>query len=115
MKIKIIPAIIAFFVSLLIAYGLFHACHYESRAWFLSIVSGIVLFIPMLACIGVSFQPKRTSANIKVVSAVFWVVILIADIIFSFFQFSIPLFIITNCLLLLFWLLISYFIGQAEQ
>lgn len=115
MKIKVIPAIIAFFVNLLIAYGLFHACHYDSRAWLLSVVSGIALLIPMLACFSVSFQPSRTSANIKVVSAVFWVVILIADIIFSFFQFSIPLFIITNGLLLLLWLLIAYLIGQAEQ
>lgn len=114
MKIKVIPLIIVLGLAALMAYGLFSFCK-NDNALLLAIVGGIMLFVALTAAFGVSFEPHRTSVNIKVTSIVFFLLALISNVIFAFVQFSVPLYIVINGLLLLIWLLIVYGINRGGQ
>ena len=112
MKIKVIPLIIVLGISAIIAYGLFSFCK-NDNALLLAIIGGIMLFVTLAATFGVSFEPHRTSVNIKVTSIVFFLLALISNVIFAFVHFSVPLYVIVNGIILLLWLLIVYGINRA--
>ncbi|MBO4582299.1 MAG: hypothetical protein J5701_08485 [Bacteroidales bacterium] len=65
--------------------------------------------------LGLRFEQGRTSANTAAVGGVFFVVLLIAQLIFAFVQFSTPAYVITNGMLLLVFLLCVYAIAKAKQ
>lgn len=114
MKIKVIPSVIALAMSALIAYGFYYFCKSDNQT-LLSVGSGVMSFCMLLTAFGLSFQNPRASANIKVVSIVFFILALISNLIFAFVQFYSPAYIITNGLILLVWLLVAYAVGKAKQ
>ena len=115
MKIKVIPTIIALGISALLAYALYEICHTEGKELLLAIGGGICLFLPLASCLGVRFEPSRTSANVAVVGAVFFGIMVISNALFAFLQFATHSYIIVNGILLLLFLLIEYFIVKAKQ
>ena len=115
MKINIIPTIIALAASALIAYALYAFCKTEGQELLLAVGGGIALFLPLATCFGIRFEQGRTSANIAVVGGVFFAVLLIAQLIFTFVQFSTPAYVIVTGLLLLVFLLCVYGIAKANQ
>ena len=115
MKINIIPTIIALAVSALAAYALYAFCKTEGQELLLAIGGGIALFLPLATCLGIRFEQGRTSANTAAVGGVFFAVLLIAQLIFAFVQFSTPAYVITNGMLLLVFLLCVYAIAKAKQ
>lgn len=114
MKIKVIPSIIVALLCALIAYGLYILCSSDNNL-LVSIGFGVMALCTLLAIFGVSFEPHRTSVNIKVTSIVFFLLALISNVIFAFVQFSVPLYVIVNGIILLLWLLIVYGINRAGQ
>ncbi len=114
MKINFVQTIIAIAVSLLIAYGLY--CFHDSEnKILLSAGSFVVLAVTLIITIGASFELPRTTTNVKVVSGIFFAVALISNIVFTFVSFSVPLYVITNGILLLVYILIAYSINKAKQ
>lgn len=114
MKIDFVKTLIAFAVSALITYGLFSISENENKL-FLSYGSFIFLAITLASTIGVNFNFSRTTTNIRVVSGIFFIIALISNIVFSFFNFSIPSYVITNGILLLIFVLIVYSINKVKQ
>ena len=114
MKINFVPSIIAITVSLLISYGLSSFQNNESKI-LLSLGSFIFLATTLVITIGVNFEQSRTTTNIRVVSGIFFVIALASNLIFSFFTFSTPSYVITNGILLLIFALIAYSINKAKQ
>ena len=114
MKINFVQTIIAIAVSLLIAYGLY-SFHDSENKILLSAGSFVFLAITLILTIGTSFELPRTTANVRVVSGIFFVVALISNLIFTFIAFSIPSYVITNGILFLVFILIAYSINKAKQ
>jgi hypothetical protein len=114
MKINFVQTIIAIAVSLLIAYGLY-SFHGSDNKLLLSVGSFVFLSVTLIISIGASFELPRTTTNIRVVSGVFFVVALISNLIFTFINFSVPSYVITNGILLLVFILIAYSINKAKQ
>ena len=114
MKINFVQTIIAIAVSLLIAYGLY-SFHDSENKILLSVGSFVFLATTLILTIGTSFELPRTTANVRVVSGIFFVVALISNLIFTFIAFSIPSYVITNGILLLVFILIAYSINKAKQ
>jgi len=114
MKINFVQTIIAIAVSLLIAYGLY-SFHDSENKTLLSLGSFILLAVTLVITIGVNFEQSRTTTNIRVVSGIFFVLAFISNLIFSFFTFSTPSYIIINGILLLIFVLIIYSIYKAKQ
>ena len=114
MKLKFTPSIIAVAISLLITYGLY-SFHTGENKVLLSVGSFIFTIVTLILSIGFDFSLPRTSVNIKVVSGVFLAIGLIANITFTFFNFSKPTYIITIGILLLTYFLIVYSIYKSKQ
>jgi hypothetical protein len=114
MKINFVQSIIAIAISSLIAYG-FYSFHQGTNSILLSAGSFVFLTSTLLFAIGASFELPRTTMNVKVVSGIFFLMGLISNLIFTFIVFSPPLYIISNGILLLVFILISYLIIKAQQ
>jgi len=114
MKINFIPTFISLLISALISYGL-SVIHVLETNFLLSLGSFIFLGTTLVITIGVNFEQSRTTTNLRVVSGIFFGVGLITNLIFSFFKFSIPSYVITNGILLLIFVLIVYSINKAKQ
>jgi len=114
MKIDFIKTLIAIAVSLLIAYGLY-SFHESENKILLSAASFVFLAITLILTIGASFELPRTTNNVKVVSGIFFAIALISNLIFTFINFSVPSYVITNGILLLVFVLIAYSILKAKQ
>ena len=100
MKINFVQTIIAVALSSLIAYGLY-SFHESENKIVLSLGSFVFLATTLLITIGVNFEQSRTTTNVRVVSGIFFVIALSSNLIFSFFKFSTPSYVITNGILLL--------------
>ena len=114
MKINFVQTIIAIAVSLLIAYGLY-SFHDSVNKILLSLGGFIFLATTLVIAIGVNFEQSRTTTNVRVFSGFFFVLALASNLIFSFFTFSTPSYVITNGILLLIFVLIAYSINKAKQ
>ena len=114
MKINFVQTFIAIAVSLLISYGLY-SFHIGTNKMLFSAGSFVFLAITLIVTIGVTFELPRTSMNIKMVASIFFVIALISNLVFTFSAFAVPSYIITNGILLLFFILIAYSINNAKQ
>ncbi|MEJ6736431.1 MAG: hypothetical protein QNK84_05295 [Flavobacteriales bacterium] len=114
MKLNFVQTIIAIVLSILIAYGLY-SFHASENKMLLSLGSFIFLATTLIITIGVNFEQSRTTTNVRVVSGIFFIIAFASNLIFSFFTFSPPSYIITNGILLLIFILISYSINKAKQ
>lgn len=114
MKINFVQTIIAIAVSSLIAYGFYSFCGNKNKA-LLTMGSFIFLATTLVITIGVNFEKSRTTSNVRVVSGIFFAIALMSNLVFSFFTFSTPSYVITNGILLLIYMLIAYSINKAKQ
>lgn len=105
MKLDGIKSVIAIAVCVLLAYACFEICGHERVQWVIAIGSFLTLVIPSFFALGVSTQQERSSMMLKVLSWVVFVMEVISNIVFAFFDFSIPFYIIFNGLLLLIYVL----------
>lgn len=115
MKIKTIPTILAVGISALLAYGLYALCKTNGQELLLALGGFLCIFIALAIGVAVRFEQGRTSANTAVVGWVFFFIMLISNAIFAFVHFSAPVYVITNGILLLTLIGITYAIAQAKQ
>ena len=114
MKIDFIKTSVALGISILIAYG-FYSFNHSENTQLLVFTSFIELLLSSFLVLGLKFELKRTTTNIRVVVSIFFVVFLVSNIVFSFFNFFKPFYIIINGLLILTCVLIVYSIFKAKQ
>jgi hypothetical protein len=117
MKINIITLGIAFAIAAFAGYGFYAANGAEGDIPLASaLVSGIAFFVTLSGAIAVGTK-KDTGAvqNIRWVSVVFCVILLIEQIIFSVVSFHLAPYIVITGILTLIYLLIAYAIGRALQ
>ena len=114
MKINFVRTIIAIAISLLISYGLY-SFHDSENKILISAGSFVFLAVTLILTIGTSFELPRTTTNVRVVSGIFFAIALISNLVFTFINFSVPSYVITNGILLLVFVLIAYSINRAKQ
>ena len=115
MKFNLIPSIITLVFVGLIVFGFYSWCRCEDLKLLLTIFSSISLLLSMSAILGISVENTKKSINIKVLSAIFTLVLLVSNVIFCCFSyFSAPIYIIINGILLLIWLLCCYGIIKSN-
>jgi hypothetical protein len=113
MKFNLITTIIAIAICLLIAYG-FYAFFDGEQKLLLSVGSFLFLTLTLITVIGIKFDQSRTTVNVRVVSGIFFIIALISNFIFLFCQFSNPVYILTNGILLLVFIFIVYSISKTK-
>ena len=118
MKINVILLAIAFAIAALAGYGLYAANGAETDIPLANALGGgIALFVSLAGTIAVI--PKSDGGggtlNIRLASGVFFVLILVEQIVFCLVPFSLAPYIIVTGLLLLIYVLIAYAIGRTLQ
>ena len=106
MKLDVVKSLIAVAISALLAYACYEICDYEHVQWVISAGAFVSIGIPMLLALGVSSQQERSSVMLKTLSWVFLLIEMVSNGVFVFFDFSVPVYIIVNGLILLTFLLI---------
>ena len=114
MKIDIVKASIILCFSALISWGFYELSDYANLKLFLALVTFFAVGIPSFVWVGISFDDKRVGTMIKTASSICFFLGLIMNLIFSFFNFKLPLFFILNGVLLLIFLLSVYSMHKAE-
>ena len=117
MKINPITLSIAFAIAALAGYGFFAANGMESDIPIANALGGgIALFVTLAGTIAVvTTDAKGSTMNLRVVSALFFVIMVIEQVIFCFVSFRLAPYIIVTGLLLLIYVLIAYGIGKSMR
>ena len=97
MKIDFVKTIIAVAIGCLIAYGLYTVCEYDNLRWLLTSIGGGILSLLLVFSIGLFFICGVVNFG------------------FAFFNFSKPLFIIVNGIILLIYALIVQGMYKNQQ
>lgn len=116
MKLNIVPSIIALAISALIAYGLYSWCRNADMQILLSIFGGVSMLLTFGSMLAISFEDSRTTVNVRVLSGVFALLIVLSNAIFCrISSFSTPLYVIINGMLMLIWFLSAYGVTRANK
>lgn len=113
MKVDILKGIIAVAISALLAYACYEVCDFERLQWFVAVGALLTLGTPLMFALGLSAKQERSSVMLKALSWTIFTVELLANGIFVFFDFSIPVYVIVNGLVLLLFLLVCNSIYRA--
>ena len=115
MKFDLLKTLIAIGLSALLAYACYEISDYDHVKWVITIGSFLTLSIPAIFALGLSSQQKRSGIVLKVLS---WLILMIeffSNGIFAFCDFSIPLYVIINGLILLVFVLIYNSIYRTQM
>lgn len=114
MKVNLVKSVIAIGVCGLIAFGFYRFYSFESK---MLLGLGCFLFTAstMLWAIAIRFKFQRTTTMVRAASGIFFLIALLSNFLFSCFEFSAPLYVIVNGILILIYVLIVYTISKAKQ
>lgn len=116
MKLNIILSLIATMLCAIIAYGMYTWCKYIDMQLLVSIFGGICLLLPLGTALGIQFPDSRTLLNLRILSFICFFILLISNIVFCCLpHFTIAVYIISNGLLLILWLLGVYGVTKANS
>lgn len=114
MKVNGFTTVISLAISAIIAYCLYSWCKSDNQI-LLCIGSFVYCAATLIFTMGVSFESNRTTMNIRFLSGTFLALGIISNAIFTFVQFSSPIYILVNGVMLLIWLAVTYFIKKANM
>ena len=117
MKINVIFLVIAFAISALGGYALYAGNSAETDIPLANATGGgIAFFVTLAGMTAISSKDARgSSMNIRVLSGVFFAVILVEQIIFCIVPFRLPPYIIITGILILIYVLLAYTIGRSMR
>lgn len=117
MKVNLIPLLIALAVAALAGYAFYSANGAETDIPLANALGGgIAIFLTFGGAIAIgSRDGKGSTMNLRLLSIVFFVVMLVEQMIFCLVPFRVAPYIIVTGLLLLIYVLIAYGIGKSMQ
>ena len=111
-KVNVIPTIIALGLGLLAGYGFYAANAEETQQWIMFGVLACEFSVYFICGFGIKYA-ERGNVNITVLSVIFVILAVIANVLFSVLTFSFAPFIIVNGILLLLYAGILYGLVRA--
>ena len=115
MKLDVVKSLIAVAISALLAYACYEICNYERVRWVIAAGAFVTIGAPMMLALVVSSPQERSSVMLNSLSWVFLLIEIVSNGVFSFFDFSIPVYIIVNGLILLMFVLIYNSIYRTKM
>lgn len=115
MKPNIFLIVVSVLIAALSGYGFYAANSGEAFCLLLSLGSGLTFAITLIGTLGISPKEKAGNANFKVVSALFFVLFLISNLIFGFVGMKVAPYIIVNGIILLIYAIIEYGIIKSNE
>lgn len=115
MKLDVVKSLIAVAISALMAYACYEICDYDRVRLVVTIGAFLTLGITSVFSLGITLEQVRSSTMLKVLAWVILIVEIITNGIFVFFDFSIPVYVIINGLILLIFALIYNSIYRTKM
>ncbi|MDR2049427.1 MAG: hypothetical protein LBP69_08215 [Treponema sp.] len=115
MKVNVVFLLIALAVSALAGYGFYAANDGELYRPVITIGGGLSLFIPLAGLLALNAGGRGGAVHIKVVSTLFFAVLLIEQAAFSFLALKLAPYIIITGILLLVYVLIGYALAHTGE
>ena len=115
MRLDYFNTFIAIAISALLAWGTYSMTDTEELKIMVAIVSFITLATSAMCSIALKIGEQRSSVVIRATSGVFFFLLLILNGIFTFFDFSKPLYIILNALILLIMLIVNRSVAKSRM
>lgn len=103
---------ISFALAALIGYGFYAANQTEPYVWLIAIGSGVISFATLTPLLAVTYEKRGATGNIRALSAVFFIIFLIANLLFSFTTIRIAPYIVTNGIAALVYVGVAYAVGK---
>lgn len=101
-------------MSALLAYACYEICDFENRRWVITVGSFMTISIPLLLAIGLFSKDKRSAISLKLLSWVMVFIETVVNFIFVFFEFSTPVYVIVNGIILVLFTLIYHSIYKTH-
>ena len=114
MKIDILNTIVALILAALLSYGCYALCQAEDIRLLLTITSFVELSVVGIGTLAVSFADQRRGVMFRILSGVFFVVMVLVNGAALYFAFSTPLYVILSGLTALLYLLTGGFVARTE-
>jgi hypothetical protein len=115
MKINVVFLLISLAISALAAYGFYAVNSEETYCLMITIGGGLSLFFPLSGLLALNAGGRGGSVHIKVVSALFFIGLLIEQVVFSVLTLKPAPYIIITGILLLVYVLISYAVAHTGE
>ena len=115
MKLDLVKSLIAVAISALLAYACYEICDYDRVQWVITIGAFLTLGITSVFSLGITLEQVRSSTMLKTLAWVILIVEIITNGIFVFFDFSVPVYVIINGLILLIFALIYNSIYRTKM
>lgn len=108
MKINIFLSFISVALASLVGYLAFNIAEGQDHDFVCGFGSAICFIVTLIPTIGLNYESNRLGTNIKVLSALFFVIFLISHFCFASFGIKMPYYIICNGIILVIYLAILY-------
>jgi hypothetical protein len=115
MKIDWIKSLLAVSIAALIAYGLYAFAISENNKILLGIASFVLISITSVFTFGVKLKEPRVSMMFKTLSLLWWLLAIVINVTFAFFNFPIPLFVIVDGLAIVLYVVIGISICRTQS
>ncbi len=107
--------IISLLLSLLIGYGFYAANAGELFCILLAVGSGLCCAITLVGILGIKFVEKSENINFRIVSAIFFIFLLITNLVFGITGVKIAPYIIINGIEIIIYAIIEYGIVRSNK
>lgn len=114
MKVNVFFFCIGSVMALLLAYWAYSIAEGQANDIICGIGSAICFMGTLAPMFGISHKASRIDVNLRVLSAVFFLLFLISHFCFAVFGVRMPYYVIVNALMFLLFIAIYYAIGKKE-
>lgn len=114
MKIDALNTVVALILAALLSYGCYAFCGSEDMRLLITIASFVELSVVGIGSLAVSFADQRRGVMFRILSGIFFAVLVAANGFAMLLGFSTPLYIILCGLLLVLYLLLGGFVARTE-
>lgn len=115
MKIDVVKGLISIAIGALLAYACYEICNYEALKWVITLGAFITISVPAFMALGISSKQERSAVVLAILSWTILFVEIVANSIFVFFDFSVPLYVVVNGVMLLLYTCIYYSIYKKKM
>ena len=115
MKINVFLSFMSFALAALLSYWVFNMASEDTNAAICGIGSLLCFCVTLIPAIGMSYETLGIGTNIRIVSALFFIVFLISLFCFAGFGVKMPYYIIINGIILIIYLAIFYKMQRVKE
>lgn len=114
LKINVVPTILAVALAALAAYAFYSYTNCDAYRWVVAVGSGLMLAGSLFGLMGFTKGAERTLVLMRVISLVFFIVMLISNIVFCSIEFKLPAYIIVNGAISITYVLSVYYTSKTS-